>query len=64
MADGDYYAGNNTCAPGTTIVPGTTVIYPWTYWTGSYYGTYQQKCPNCGYCSCCGKSDVPGKIAG
>lgn len=48
---------------------GTTVWYPETV-THTIVNPYiwnvplhAQKCVNCGYCSCCGKSDIPGKLA-
>lgn len=33
-------------------------------WTGmtDWYVNPSQKCPNCGYCKCCGKADIPGLI--
>jgi hypothetical protein len=39
--------------------PTTTHTYPYTVWTTP---THAQKCLNCGYCPCCGKSDIPGKL--
>lgn len=40
--------------------------YPWLY--GTYGGTHVPKCPNCGYCPCCGQvsqsEEKPGKDEG
>ena len=38
---------------------GMTYTYPYTNWNLPYAST---KCQNCGYCSCCGKADIPGKL--
>lgn len=44
-----------------------------TWTTGGYYSpnysytagwNHAPKCQNCGYCSCCGKADIPGNLAG
>jgi hypothetical protein len=44
-----------------TIPLGTAVTYTWP--NLSYYPSISYpKCPNCGYCSCCGKADHPGQI--
>lgn len=47
----------------------TTTFHPWMNTGASTYYPYvwttpphAQKCVNCGYCSCCGKSDIPGKL--
>jgi hypothetical protein len=68
MGSGVTYVSNGqditgcvtTCA--TPAPWGYTYTYPYTTWTG--YPVHQQRCVNCGYCPCCGKSDVPGKLAG
>lgn len=26
-------------------------------------GSYATKCGNCGYCSCCGRSDIKGRLS-
>mgnify|MGYP001608079283 CR=1 FL=1 len=50
------------------IYPGTVTTavncWPQVYYY-PYYTPQQQKCPSCGYCPCCGRSDAapaaPGK---
>lgn len=29
---------------------------------GGAWNFPSSKCANCGYCTCCGKSDIPGKL--
>lgn len=54
------YGIDTTFTSTTTVYPNTTYwMYPYIGWTSS---PHAQKCPNCGYCSCCGKSDIPGKL--
>jgi hypothetical protein len=49
----------NTICNTTSIASGCAgwqyYIYPQAFTTPS--------CPNCGYCSCCGKADIPGKLS-
>jgi hypothetical protein len=56
----DTTVGVTSTVPWNTI---TTTMYPYTYpytlWTTV---PHAQKCQNCGYCSCCGKSDIPGDL--
>lgn len=55
VSTGVYPAGGTW---GTAGSP-TIYTYPYTYWSTTYH---VPKCQNCGYCSCCGKSDIPGKL--
>lgn len=46
----------------TSAIPWNGVTYTGYTWYPVSAGTsHAVKCPNCGYCSCCGKSDVSGK---
>ena len=45
------YVLNSAIMPVTS---GTFVNYPWC----GGYGYHAPKCVNCGYCSCCGRSDM------
>jgi len=46
-----------------TTATTTTGLYWWNYPPATWVpSTHTQKCQNCGYCSCCGKSDIPGKL--
>ena len=38
----------------------SSIVYP--NYTYTWPVVSHAKCPNCGYCSCCGKSDVQGKL--
>ena len=41
-----------------------SMCVPYTYYpvTTTYSGVATSRCPNCGYCTCCGKADIPGKM--
>jgi len=55
------YSVDLTSTTTTTFpwYPATIYTYPYTLWTTA---PHAQKCQNCGYCSCCGKSDIPGNL--
>ena len=42
----------------------TTTVYPYYTYNDYQWPRPHTKCPNCGYCSCCGKADNPGKATG
>jgi hypothetical protein len=51
---GDY-------SPSNTTVNWTpdTYLPNYIWWTTGSTVPHQQKCPNCGYCACCGRADEP-----
>lgn len=52
------YSIDTTASVTSTIPWYRTTTFP-DIWTTT---THAQKCPNCGYCHCCGKSDIPGRL--
>jgi hypothetical protein len=65
MTTYDLTIGSSTTYQLDTTIPwcpNTTIwTYPNTIWTTGTH--HARKCENCGYCPCCGKSDIPGKLA-
>lgn len=51
----NYISTGSVTLSGDWVAP-ATVNYPWYGW--NWYGNHPPKCPNCGYCSCCGRADV------
>ena len=75
MAHIENNTGNCTCSAGISVL-GTAATYTTidtggTWTSGGWHmpnytypgGYHAPKCENCGYCPCCGKSDIPGKLS-
>jgi len=45
----------------TSAIPWNPVPDTGIYWYPAH-AAHAGKCLNCGYCPCCGKSDIPGKL--